>query len=74
MPKTNFFQDLKESECVTLKELHEIKGGGFSPITVKRWIKEGTLQQGKHYIKLPGATGRIKVSLKALNKFLEGIN
>jgi hypothetical protein len=74
MPKTNFFQDLKESECVTLKELYDIKGRGFSPITVKRWINNGNLQQGKHYIKLPGTTGRFKVSLKALNKYLEGIN
>lgn len=68
------FEVLTESNCVTLSQLHQIKGRGFSPITIKRWINSGELQQGKHYIKLPGTTGKFKVSLKALNKYLEGIN
>jgi hypothetical protein len=74
MPRTNFFQELKESDCMTLQQIHNVKGRGFSPKTIKRWITEGKLKPGMHYIKLPGLTGMIKVNLKALNKYLESIN
>jgi hypothetical protein len=74
MSKTSFFKELKEEDCVTLQQLHQIKGSGFTPTTVKKWIHDGKLTQGKHFIKLPGKTGRYRVSLPALNKYLEGIN
>lgn len=74
MPKTKFFEELKESDCVSLVRLYEIKGKGFTPRTLKKWIDEGTLTRGKHFIKLPGKTGRYLISLPALNQYLESIN
>jgi hypothetical protein len=74
MSKVNFFKELKESECMTLQELYNVKGRGFSPKTIRKWITEGRLTRGKHYIQLPGKTGMFKVNLAALNHYLEEIN
>jgi hypothetical protein len=66
-----FLKELEESDCVTLKQLHKLKGKGFAPSTVKKWIAEGKLKPRIHYIKLPGTNGSFKISLVAFNNYLE---
>jgi hypothetical protein len=74
MPKTSLFKEVPWEDFIPLKDVKNILGKGFGTSTIKRWIYEGKLLQGKHYIKMPGKTGRIRVSITMLKKFIEEEN
>ncbi|KYC40716.1 hypothetical protein WA1_24045 [Scytonema hofmannii PCC 7110] len=74
MPKNSLFKEVPWEDCVDVKDVKNILGKGFSESTIKRWIYEGKLLQGKHFYRMPGKTGRIKVSITMLKKFIEEEN
>lgn len=70
MPKTKLLQCKYD---VSIKELSNYQGKGFSERTIRRLIANQELKQGYHYIKSKGATGVLKFNLDRFNEYLSSI-
>ena len=66
--------EIKESDLLTLEQLHLRLGRGFSARTIRKKIASGELVQGKHYFRTNGVNGIIRVHLPSIKQLLIDIN
>ncbi|MEH2070003.1 MAG: hypothetical protein V7K47_17890 [Nostoc sp.] len=75
MPKVKLKpNDIDESKLLTLKQVHDEMGKGYSPRTIRRKIADGIYKQGTHYFRTGGTEGIIKIYLPAIKQDLIEIN
>ena len=71
MPKTKLEMP---SDLLSLIEISQQMGSGYSISTLRRMIRGGELRQNREYFRSRGATGLIKISLSALRKRIAELN